>query len=85
MLCRKKILHSYVFLCIMEPSQRDSGDNQPKSYIMTKTYAITTASNTIRYVAASSRQAACLKLTGMRETAAMAAKQILGIKLCKAD
>lgn len=52
---------------------------------MTKTYAITTAGNAIRYVAASSRQAACLKLTGMRETAAMAAKQIRGIKLCKAD
>lgn len=52
---------------------------------MTKTYAITTASNSVRYVAASSRQAACLKLTGMRETSAMAAKQILGIKLCKAD
>lgn len=52
---------------------------------MTKTYAITTASNSVRYVAASSRQAACIKLTGMRETAAMDAKQILGIKLCKAD
>ena len=51
--------------------------------VMNKTYAITTASNTVRYVAASSRQAACLKLTGMRETAAMAAKQIKGIKLCK--
>lgn len=52
---------------------------------MTKTYAITTSGNAVRYVAASSRQAACLKLTGMRETAAMAAKQICGIKLCKAD
>lgn len=51
--------------------------------IMSKTYAITTASNAIRYVAASSRQAACFKLTGMREPAAMAAKQIKGIKLCK--
>jgi len=52
---------------------------------MTKTYAITTSSNAVRYVAASSRQAACIKLTGMRETAAMAAKQIRSIKLCKAD
>ena len=69
----------------MESSQRNGGDNQSRNHIMTKTYAITTASNTIRYVAASSRQAACLKLTGMRETAAMAAKQICGIKLCKAD
>lgn len=69
----------------MEPSQQDSGDNQPRSYIMTKTYAITTESNAVRYVAASSRQAACIKLTVMRETAAMAAKQIRGIKLCKAD
>ena len=69
----------------MESSQRNSGDNQPMSYIMTKTYAITTASNSVRYVAASSRQAACIKLTGMRETAAMDAKQIRGIKLCKAN
>ena len=52
--------------------------------IMNKTYAITIAGNTVRYVAASSRQAACLKLTGMREPAAIAAKQIKNIKLCKA-
>ena len=53
---------------------------------MTKTYAITVFSaNSVRYVAASSRKAACLKLTGMREAAAIAAKQIQGIKLCKAD
>ena len=72
----------------MESSQRDSGDaNQTtEDSIMTKTYAITVFSaNSVRYVAASSRKAACLKLTGMREAAAIAAKQIQGIKLCKAD
>ena len=71
----------------MQSSQRDSGDtNQPtEDSIMTKTYAITVSANSVRYVAASSRKAACLKLTGMREAAAIAAKQIQGIKLCKAD
>ena len=51
---------------------------------MIKTYAITETNGTVRYVGASSRQAACLKLTGMRESAARAANQIQDIKLCKA-
>lgn len=51
---------------------------------MTKTYQITMPNNTVRYVAASSRKSACLKLTGMREAAAKAANQIKAIKLCKA-
>lgn len=49
---------------------------------MTKTYAITTP-NATRYVGASSRQAAVLKLTGMREKAAIAAGQVTAVKLCK--
>lgn len=51
---------------------------------MTKTYAITLPNNTVRYVGASSRKNACLKLTGMREAAAKAANQIKDIKMCKA-
>lgn len=50
---------------------------------MTRTYQITTPDGKTTYVVASSRQAACMKYTGMREAAAIAAKQIVAIKICK--
>lgn len=50
---------------------------------MTRTYQITTTDGKIVYVVASSRQAACIKHTGMREAEAIAAKQIASMKVCK--
>ena len=50
---------------------------------MTRTYQITKTNGDIVYVVASSRQAACLKHTGMREAVAIAAKQITSMKVCK--
>ena len=50
---------------------------------MTRTYQITTPDGKTAYVVASSRKAACMKHTGMSEAAAIAAKQIESIKICK--
>ena len=50
---------------------------------MTRTYQIVMTNGKIVYVVASSRQAACIKHVGMREAAAIEAKQIKSMKVCK--